>query len=128
MKKNKDIKRSPLDVYNFPSSSEENEQFTEYKTSDEVDNIDNNEPNRWSKDDQNHPSASSWFKKILSSFFLLLTLIVFSGIGLFAYYAKDAPAISTSNLQSGGSSSLYTTDGKLLLSLGSDKRNYLKSS
>ena len=128
MKKNKDIKRSPLDVYNFPSNSEENEQFTEYKTSDEVDNIDNNEPNRWSKDNQNHPSASSWFKKILSSFFLLLTLIVFSGIGLFAYYAKDAPAISTSNLQSGGSSSLYTTDGKLLLSLGSDKRNYLKSS
>lgn len=132
MKKNKDIKSSPLDVYNFPSDSEENEQVIKYETRNEdkfFDKTDNIiEPKRRSNDGQNHSSASNWFKKILSSVFFLLMLAVFSGIGLFAYYAKNAPAITTSNLQSGGSSSLYTTDGKLLLSLGSDKRNYLKSS
>lgn len=48
-------------------------------------------------------------------------------VGLFAFYAKDAPNVTQEELQAGGSSALYTNDGKLLLSLGSDKRNYLKS-
>ena len=131
MKKNKDIKSSPLDVYNFSSDSEESKQVTEYDTRDEdefYDDFDNDVSEHRSRVDQNHTSASNWLKKILSFIFFLLMLAVLSGIGLFAYYAKDAPVISTAKLQSGGSSSLYTTDGKLLLSLGSDKRNYLKSS
>ena len=38
-------------------------------------------------------------------------LLVFIGIGLFAYYASKAPNISQSQLQNAGSSTLYTNDG-----------------
>ncbi|KRO15751.1 penicillin binding protein 1A [Lactobacillus helveticus] len=54
-------------------------------------------------------------------------LLVVSGIGLFAFYAKDAPNINQDQLQSGGTSSLYNNDGKFLLSLGSEKRIYVKN-
>lgn len=66
-------------------------------------------------------------RRIIKWFFLFILLILVSGIGLFAYYAKDAPNISQDQLQSGGSSSLYNTDGKFLLSLGSEKRIYVKN-
>ncbi len=58
---------------------------------------------------------------------LILLLLVVSGIGLFAYYAKDAPNISQDQLQSGGTSGLYTNNGKFLLSLGSEKRIYVRN-
>ncbi len=64
---------------------------------------------------------------VLKWLFLIALLVVVSGIGLFAYYAKDAPSISKDELQNGGSSSLYTTNGKFLLSLGSEKRTYVTS-
>ena len=60
--------------------------------------------------------------------FVIALVVVVSGVGLFAYYAKDAPSISRDQLQSGGSSSLYTNDGKFLLSLGSEKRIYTSDS
>ena len=66
MKKNKDIKSSPLDVYNFSSDSE---QVTEYDTRDEdefYDDFDNDVSEHRSRVDQNHTSASNWLKKILS--------------------------------------------------------------
>lgn len=58
---------------------------------------------------------------------ILFMIGVVCGIGVFAYYAKDSPTITTTKMQSGGSSALYTNNGKLLLSLGSDKRTYLRS-
>ena len=54
-------------------------------------------------------------------------ILILAGIGLFAYYASKAPNISQSQLQNAGSSTLYTNDGKLLFSLGDDKRTYVKS-
>lgn len=60
--------------------------------------------------------------------FVIALVVVVSGVGLFAYYAKDAPSISRDQLQSGGTSSLYTNDGKFLLSLGSEKRIYTSDS
>ena len=65
--------------------------------------------------------------KIIKWFFLIVLLLIVSGIGLFAFYAKDAPNISQDQLQSGGTSSLYNNDGKFLLSLGSEKRIYVKN-
>lgn len=57
----------------------------------------------------------------------IVTLFVLL-IGLFAFYAKDAPNITTEALQSGGSSGLYAKNGKLIISLGSDQqRDYVKS-
>ena len=66
--------------------------------------------------------------RVIKWLFLLFFLLIISGIGVFAYYAKDAPSISTSKLQSGGTSSFYTTDGKFLMSLDSQTRVYAKDS
>ncbi|GFZ27020.1 PBP1A family penicillin-binding protein [Lactobacillus corticis] len=65
--------------------------------------------------------------RVLKWCFMLVLLLVVAGIGLFAYYAKDAPDITQSQLQSGGTSSLYTSDGKFLMSLGSEKRIYVSN-
>lgn len=70
------------------------------------------------------PRKKIWLQ-IIKWFFIVAMLIIVSGVGLFAYYAKDAPSISQAQLQSGGTSSLYTRDGKFLLSLGSEKRTYV---
>ena len=70
------------------------------------------------------PRKRIWLQ-IIKWFFIVAMLVVVSGVGLFAYYAKDAPSISQAQLQSGGTSSLYTRDGKFLLSLGSEKRTYV---
>lgn len=75
-----------------------------------------------------HHSHGGWFLKLIKWVFLLAVLAVVSGVGLFAYYAKDAPSISKDQLQSGGGSSLYTTNGKFLLSLSSEKRTYVTNS
>ncbi len=64
--------------------------------------------------------------RIIKWILLLVFLLVVSGIGLFAYYARTAPNISQDQLQSGGTSSLYNQNGKFLLSLGSEKRIYVK--
>lgn len=66
--------------------------------------------------------------RVIKWLFLLFFLLIISGVGVFAYYAKDAPSISTAKLQSGGTSSFYTTDGKFLMSLGSQTRVYAKDS
>lgn len=72
-----------------------------------------------------HRSHTGWILTLIKWIFLLAVLVIVSGVGLFAYYAKDAPSISKDELQSGGGSSLYTTNGKFLLSLSSEKRTYV---
>lgn len=68
------------------------------------------------------------WKRVVKWFFLVVFLLLVSGVGLFAFYAKDAPNISRADLESGGSSGLYTKSGAFLLSLGSEKRIYAKDS
>ncbi|MCI1466802.1 MAG: transglycosylase domain-containing protein [Lactobacillus sp.] len=75
-----------------------------------------------------HKHHGGLILKIIKWLFLIAVLVIVSGVGLFAYYAKDAPSISKDQLQSGGSSSLYTTNGKFLLTLGSEKRTYVTDS
>ena len=89
----------------------------------------NNNMKRESRRDYHgrRPSSGHLWIRIIKWIFLLIFLIVISGIGLFAFYAKDAPNISQDQLQSGKSSSLYTNNGKFLLSLGSEKRIYVKN-
>lgn len=66
------------------------------------------------------------WRRIVKWSSMVIFLILLSGVGLFAFYAKDAPNISRAQLESGGSTGLYTTSGKFLLSLGSEKRIYAK--
>lgn len=68
------------------------------------------------------------WRRILKWTFLGVFLILVAGIGLFAFYAKDAPNISRTDLESGGSSGLYNTNGKFIMSLGTEKRLYVKDS
>lgn len=65
-----------------------------------------------------------FFKWLLIGIAAVLVL----GLGTFAWYAKDAPTISQSDLQSDGSSGIYGADGKLIISLGLEHRTYVKSS
>lgn len=68
------------------------------------------------------------WRRILKWTFLGVFLILVAGVGLFAFYAKDAPNISRADLESGGSSGLYNTNGKFIMSLGTEKRLYVKDS
>ena len=89
----------------------------------------NNNPKN-SRMENFHQEKNPKQKKIWANikwFFIVILLAIVAGVGLFAYYAKDAPSISQAQLESGGSSTLYTTDGKFLLSLGSEKRTYVSN-
>lgn len=90
-------------------------------------NSNNENTRRQSRQDYRPNPGTQLIKRIIKWVLLLILLIIVSGIGLFAYYAKDAPNISQDQLQSGGSSSLYNTNGKFLLSLGSEKRIYVRN-
>ena len=68
------------------------------------------------------------WRRILKWTFLVIFLFLVAGVGLFAFYAKDAPNISRADLESGGSSGLYNTNGKFVMSLGTEKRLYVKDS
>ncbi len=68
------------------------------------------------------------WRRILKWTFLVIFLFLVAGVGLFAFYAKDAPNISRADLESGGSSGLYNTNGKFVMSLGTEKRQYVKDS
>lgn len=68
------------------------------------------------------------WRRVIKLLFMAIFLLLLSGVGLFAYYAKDAPNISRASLESGGSTAFYSPSGKFLLSLGSEKRIYAKDS
>ncbi|GAA3636359.1 PBP1A family penicillin-binding protein [Lactobacillus hamsteri] len=89
-------------------------------------NRENNSGRRMRQREAQRASKHLW-TRIIKWFFLIVLLVVVSGIGLFAFYAKDAPNVSQDQLQSGGTSALYTNNGKFLLSLGSEKRIYVKN-
>ena len=123
-----------IDLNNyFGQNDEEDEDLESYvedeDNDDEVSDPDTEEdPSRRRMTRYHHQSkAGKIIKRIFAWSFTLIMLGVISGVGLFAYYAKDAPIVTQTKLQSEGSSALYTSDGKLLLTLGAERRNYLHS-
>ena len=88
----------------------------------------NSNNGRESRKDYRQSLPKPLWRKILKWTFLGVFLISVAGVGLFAYYAKDAPNISRADLESGGSSGLYNTNGKFIMSLGTEKRLYVKDS
>ncbi|MGX7203643.1 PBP1A family penicillin-binding protein [Enterococcus pingfangensis] len=60
--------------------------------------------------------------KILIAIFGLLCAALLSGIGLFFFYVKDAPALSEKKLDATVSSKLYDSDGNIFEDLGAEKR------
>lgn len=65
-------------------------------------------------------------KKIIKIFLIMMGMGLVGGIGLFSYYAKNAPKITQSDLQGGGASKLYDTNGQYIMNLGAEKRYYVK--
>lgn len=52
----------------------------------------------------------------------LLCVALLTGIGIFFYYVKDAPALSEKNLEATVSSKLFDSDGNIFEDLGAEKR------
>lgn len=66
--------------------------------------------------------------KIFIGLFFLGCLGLLSGVGLFWYYAKDAPELSDSELESANSSKLYALNGELFQEIGAEKRELISAS
>ncbi len=62
-----------------------------------------------------------WIVGVVAVLFLL-------GVGLFAWYAKSAPALAESKLKSDGSSIIYAANGDEITTLGLENRVYVSSS
>lgn len=69
----------------------------------------------------------SWLKRSFLTLITLAVLGVIGGIGAFAYYAKSAPSLTTSKLQSTGSTIIYDASGNKVTSLGTQNRIYASS-
>ena len=104
-----------IDLNNYlGQNDEEDEDLESYvedeDNDDEVSDPDTEEdPSRRRMTRYHHQSkAGKIIKRIFAWSFTLIMLGVISGVGLFAYYAKDAPIVTQTKLQSEGSSALYT--------------------
>lgn len=70
-------------------------------------------------------------KSLITRIFLIvlsLACVAFlAGVGLFWFYAKDAPALTDNALDATVSSKLYTQDGELFEDLGAEKREKISA-
>ncbi|MCZ3391422.1 PBP1A family penicillin-binding protein [Enterococcus faecium] len=67
------------------------------------------------------------FIKILLGIFSFFCILFLAGVGLFWYYAKDAPELTDKKLDATVSSKLYTQDGELFEDLGAEKREKISA-
>ena len=67
------------------------------------------------------------FIKILLGILSFFCILFLAGIGLFWYYAKDAPELTDKKLDATVSSKLYTQDGELFEDLGAEKREKISA-
>lgn len=70
-------------------------------------------------------------KSLIARIFLIMLSLVcvafLAGVGLFWFYAKDAPALTDNALDATVSSKLYTQDGELFEDLGAEKREKISA-
>lgn len=71
--------------------------------------------------------TKSLLGRIIKWGLLALLALIIAGIGLFAYYAKDAPEITQDKLQNGNASVLYDTNNKAFKRLGAANQTYASS-
>lgn len=67
------------------------------------------------------------FIKILLGILSFFCILFLAGVGLFWYYAKDAPELTDKKLDATISSKLYTQDGELFEDLGAEKREKISA-
>ncbi|MDH2764674.1 PBP1A family penicillin-binding protein [Enterococcus faecium] len=67
------------------------------------------------------------FIKILLGILSFFCILFLAGVGLFWYYAKDAPELTDKKLDATVSCKLYTQDGELFEDLGAEKREKISA-
>uniref|UniRef100_UPI00403F8288 PBP1A family penicillin-binding protein n=1 Tax=Candidatus Enterococcus willemsii TaxID=1857215 RepID=UPI00403F8288 len=90
----------------------------------------NNETRRRSKKGHSTPPkkksrVGSILLKVFIGLFFVGCVAFLSGIGLFWYYAKDAPALDDSQLESANSIQFFAANGELFQDYGSEKREVI---
>ncbi|HFQ3840184.1 PBP1A family penicillin-binding protein [Enterococcus lactis] len=73
------------------------------------------------------PHKKGLFIKILLGILSFFCILFLAGVGLFWYYAKDAPKLTDKKLDATVSSKLYTQDGELFEDLGAEKREKISA-
>lgn len=73
------------------------------------------------------PHKKGLFIKILLGILSFFCILFLAGVGLFWYYAKDAPELTDKKLDATVSSKLYTQDGELFEDLGAEKREKISA-
>ena len=73
------------------------------------------------------PHKKGSFIKILLGILSFFCILFLAGVGLFWYYAKDAPELTDKKLDATVSSKLYTQDGELFEDLGAEKREKISA-
>lgn len=74
------------------------------------------------KDPNKKRGPGSIILKILLALFAFVCVVLIAGAGLFAFYAKDAPALNEEELDATVSSKLYAADGEIFQDIGSERR------
>ena len=72
-------------------------------------------------------SAGSIILKCLIGFFIVGCIALLSGMGLFWFYAKDAPKIEDSKLDASVSSVIYASNNDIIADLGSENRKKISA-
>ncbi|MFB9770496.1 transglycosylase domain-containing protein [Lactiplantibacillus modestisalitolerans] len=80
------------------------------------------------KRQQPQPPKKHWFRRIVLAIVALVFIVGLAGAGLFFYYAQSAPKITEDSMRSENSTRIYDANKQLITSLGSNNRQYVKSS
>lgn len=79
-----------------------------------------------SKQRKQRPKKSLFWRIIKWGLLAVVALLV-AGVALFAYYAKDAPALTQDDLESVGATTLYTANNKAFKRLGTENNKHVSS-
>lgn len=66
-------------------------------------------------------------KLVLITVFSVVILVVAGGAAIFTYYAKSAPKLDMSKIQSQPSTTVYDKDGNVIATLGAEQRDLVKT-
>lgn len=79
------------------------------------------------KSKKKNKSGSSFFVKLITAVFVACMLVFLCGVGLFFFYAKDAPELTESSLDTTVSSIIYDANGEKITDIGAENREKINA-
>lgn len=79
------------------------------------------------KSKKKNKSGSSFFVKLITTVFVACMLVFICGVGLFFFYAKDAPELTESSLDTTVSSIIYDANGEKITDIGAENREKINA-